>query len=95
MGGRKGECKGVVALSSKKVDDVFKLNNAKILLEIEELVTKKRLNYIDAVILWCDEHKIEVEAIAGIIKGSPKFRNKVKKNAEELNFLPKSKRLPV
>lgn len=77
------------------ISDVFKKNNQKILLEIEELVNSKSLNYIDAAILWCEDHKIEVEAIAGIIKSNPKFRNKVKKNAEQLNFLPKSKRLPV
>lgn len=78
-----------------ELEDIIKLNNTTILLEIEDIVESQHLNYIDAIILWCENHNIEVESIAGIIKTNHKFRNKVKKNAESLNFLPKTKRLPL
>ena len=75
-----------------EVKEIFKLNNENTLLEIEAIVNEKGINYIDAAILWCEEHNIEVEAVAPIIASNPKFKQRVKKNAEELNFLPKKKK---
>ena len=64
-------------------------------LEIDRLVGTMRVDYIDAVVFYCEQHGIEVETAAAIIKANPKFKLKVQSSAEELNFLPKRARLPI
>lgn len=63
--------------------------------EIEKLVNEKRVNYIDAVILFCEKNGMEVETAAALIKGSAKMKAKVQNDAEDLNYLPKTRKLPI
>lgn len=65
------------------------------MVEIEKIVTSKRVNYIDAVILFCDQNGIEIETAASLIKGSAKMKAKVQNDAEDLNYLPKTRKLPI
>lgn len=57
-------------------------------LKIEELVWEKDISYMDAVILHCEATGFEVETAAKLISGA--LKSKIKIEAEELNFLPKS-----
>ena len=80
------------------VDDVIfqkTMSNEKFIKEIENLVTKYRLDYMDAVVHLCEKNNIEIEAAASIIKNNIKIRAKIQSVAEDLNYLPKSARLPV
>lgn len=63
--------------------------------EIEELVWQHDIEYIDAVILYCEKHNLEVEVAATLIKMNSNFKSKVQSEAERLNFLPKVARLPI
>jgi len=54
-----------------------------------------RVDYIDAVVFYCEKHNIEIETAASIIKSNPKFRLKLQSSAEDLNFLPKRAKLPI
>jgi hypothetical protein len=63
--------------------------------EIEKLCRTKNIEYIDAVIHWCEKNKIEVEYIAGLIKKDPVFKSKIQAEAENLNILKRGARLPV
>ena len=63
--------------------------------EIEKLVNEKRVNYIDAVILFCEKNGMEVETAAAFVKGSAKMKAKVQNDAEDLNYLPKTRKLPI
>jgi hypothetical protein len=65
------------------------------MIEIEKIVQDKRVNYIDAVILFCEQRGMEVETAAALIKGSAKMKSKVQNDAEELNYLPKTRKLPI
>mgnify|MGYP003336944741 CR=1 FL=1 len=65
------------------------------MIEIEKLVIEKRVNYIDAVILFCEQRGMEVETAATLIKGSAKMKAKVQNDAEDLNYLPKTRKLPI
>lgn len=65
------------------------------MIEIEKLVIEKRVNYIDAVILFCEQRGMEVETAASLIKGSAKMKAKVQNDAEDLNYLPKTRKLPI
>jgi len=57
-------------------------------MEIEEIVYMKDVSYMDAIILFCEEKGFEIEMAAKLISGA--LKSKVKLEAEELNFLPRS-----
>jgi hypothetical protein len=63
--------------------------------EIDKLCQDKGIDYIDAVVLWCERNKIEVEYAASLIKKDPVFKSKIQVEAENLNILKRSARLPV
>lgn len=60
---------------------------------IERFAKEKRCSYMDAVILYADENAIEVESAARMISQS--LKEKIEVEAQDLNFLPKSARLPI
>jgi hypothetical protein len=62
--------------------------------EIEELVWLHDIEYIEAVVLYCDTNNIEIETAASLIKMNANFKSKVQSEAETLHFLPKIARLP-
>ena len=64
-------------------------------LNIEKLARDKNTSYMDAVILYCEQTGFEVEVAAKLISGA--LKSKIKMEAEELNFLPKSNtaKLPI
>lgn len=63
--------------------------------EIEKMCRSKNIEYIDAVIHWCEKNKIEVEHVAGLIKKDPVFKSKIQVEAENLNILKKGATLPI
>lgn len=63
--------------------------------DIESIVSDKKIEYMDAVILYCEVNDVEIEAIAGLIKGSAKIKARIQQEAEDLNYLPKSAKLPI
>jgi hypothetical protein len=62
---------------------------------IEYLRFSKDIDYIDAVVLWCETNKIEIEFIANLIKKDPVMKSKLQNEAENLNILKRSARLPI
>lgn len=80
------------------VDDVISgkaLTSEKFIKEIENLVSKYDLDYMDAVVHYCEKNNIEIEAAAGIIRSNLRIKARLQDEAEELNFLPKRAKLPV
>ncbi len=64
--------------------------------EIEALVqVNKDMNYIDAIVYFCDNNSIDVESVPKLI--SKPLKEKIKYEAQELNFLKRSSRakLPI
>ena len=64
--------------------------------EIETLVLDNQdMNYIDAIIHFCDKNSIDVESVPKLI--SKPLKEKIKYEAQELNFLKRTSRakLPV
>ena len=69
---------------------------AKFAQEIEALVQVNRdMNYIDAIVYFCDNNNIDIESVPKLI--SKPLKEKIKYEAQELNFLKRSSRakLPV
>ena len=73
-------------------DLIFNVNYIQ---EIENLVRDKNIEYIDAIVLWCEKNKIEVEYAASLIKKDPVIKSKIEIEAENLNILKKTARLPI
>ena len=65
--------------------------------EIEKLKKTKDINYIDAVVLFCENHGYEIESVAMLIKKDPVLNSKIRNEAELSNLLKNSKRsrLPI
>lgn len=64
-------------------------------ISIESLVVNKSVSYMDAILLHCEKTGLEVELAAKLISSA--LKAKIKMEAEELNFLPKSNtgKLPI
>lgn len=63
--------------------------------EIEELVWKHDISYMDAVVLYCEDNNVDIEALAKVIKSNENLKGLIQLEAEGLNYLPKSNTLPV
>lgn len=63
--------------------------------EIDKLVEEEGMEYIEAIIYYCEANDIEIETAAALIKGSAKMKAKVQLEAENLNYIPKSGKLPI
>lgn len=63
--------------------------------EIDKMVSEMGIDYIDAVVHFCERENIEIEVAAKIIKTNQRMKAQVQSDAETLNFLPKRAKLPV
>jgi len=63
--------------------------------EIEKLVREKEIEYMEAVILWCERNNLELEFAAEMIRRNTALKAKIQIEAENLNFMKKSARLPI
>ena len=64
---------------------------AKFAQEIETLVLEnKDMNYIDAIVFFCDQNSIDVESVPKLV--SKPLKDKIKRDAQELNFMKKTTR---
>ena len=64
--------------------------------EIESLVLNNAdMNYIDAIVFFCEKHSLDLESVPKLI--SKPLKEKIKCDALELNFMKKTSRakLPV
>ena len=63
--------------------------------EIDKLAAVKSLTYFDAVMHYCEINNIEVETAASLIKQSAVLKAKIQLEAENLNLVRRSGRLPI
>lgn len=63
--------------------------------DIEALVLRTKMNYIDAIVEYCSQNEIEVESVSKLL--NKPLKEKIKADATELNYLKKTSRgkLPV
>jgi|TARA_B100000035_G_scaffold313497_1_gene327343 hypothetical protein len=80
----------------KEFKDKF-MTQAKFSTMVEDVVKNSNglVNYIDAVIVVCDELEIEVDTVNKLI--SKPLKDKIKFNAQQLNFVKRTSRgvLPI
>ena len=66
------------------------MNSTKFAQEIEKLVKNEKINYIEAIVLFWDENNIEIDSITKLI--SKPLKEKLKCDAQQLNFMKKTTR---
>jgi hypothetical protein len=77
-------------------DELNTILNLKDFIEkIETIAIEKRIDYIDAVVLYCEKTGLEVETAAKLIRSNAKMKARIKTDAENLNYFPKSAKLPL
>lgn len=85
------------SLSQLKIDNdiMVPTDKNKFVDEIELLCKEKNMEYIDAVIEWCDKNNLEVETAAYWIKRDRTMKSKIQNEAENLNILKRGAQLPI
>ena len=63
--------------------------------QIEEIIIDKQIEYIDAIVYWCAKNNVEVEYAASFVKRNQVMKAKIQNEAEKLNYLAKTSKLPV
>lgn len=62
--------------------------------EIEDLVWAEDISYLDAILLYAERNNIEAESLSVLINKNQNLKELLRKDAEDLNFLPKTVRIP-
>jgi hypothetical protein len=55
--------------------------------EVEKLVKKHGLSYIDAILHYCEINNLDPEYIGSIVSKHPALKEKLTYEAEDLNFI--------
>ena len=63
--------------------------------EIDILVRKHNLSYMDAIVHFCEKNDMEIETAGAMIKGNFRIKSQIQQEGEQLNFLPKTAKLPI
>ena len=71
------------------------LTPQKFAMEIEKIVANDELNYIDAILHYCEKNSLEVESVTKLI--SKPLKERLKWDATRLNFMKRTSRakLPI
>ena len=80
-------------MTDNNVDDILKekfLCPTKFAEQVEKLVKDNNFNYIDAILAFCEEKKIEVDSVKKLM--SKPLKEKLKCDAQQLNFMKRTSR---
>ena len=82
----------------KEVNELLKekfLDQNKFTQDVEQLVLTTELNYIEALVSYCEDNNIEFESVGKLI--AKPLKDKLKAEATELNYLKRTSKskLPI
>ena len=58
--------------------------------EVEKIAHDNSMNYIDAIVYYCESNEIEIESVPKLM--SKPLKEKLKYDAQKLNFMKKTSR---
>lgn len=58
--------------------------------EVEKIAHENSMNYIDAIVHYCESNEIEIESVPKLM--SKPLKEKLKYDAQKLNFMKKTSR---
>jgi len=61
--------------------------------DIEKIVAETDYNYIEAIVEYCNATGMEIEVASLLVNNN--LKSKIENDAQDLNLLPKSARLPI
>ena len=64
------------------------MTTAKFSQDVEKIAFDNSMNYIDAIVFYCETHDIEIESVPKLI--SKPLKEKLKYDAQKLNFIKKT-----
>jgi hypothetical protein len=73
---------------------VQELNSEKIHKEILTYINRE-VSYIDALVFYAQKYDIEIEVLGEMIRKSPILKSKVRDDAELLNLVEETVKLPI
>ena len=73
----------------ENLEDKF-MTTAKFSQDVERVAFENEMNYIDAIIFYCEKHEIEIESVPKLI--SKPLKEKLKYDAQKLNYIKKTSR---
>jgi len=76
------------------VEVKLELNSEKIMQEINHMILQG-VPYIDAICEYAEQNELEIEVLGEIIRRSPILKAKIYEEAEDLNLVEKTTRLPI
>lgn len=63
--------------------------------EIERIREQDNIDYMEAIISYCERKEIDVEVAAKFINTNIAMKSKIREEAEDLNYLERTARLPI
>lgn len=66
------------------------MTTAKFSQDVEKIAIEYSMNYIDAIIHYCEKNEIELESVPKLI--SKPLKDKLKYDAQKLNYMKKTSR---
>lgn len=69
------------------------INPKELEIEIENIVKRNRMNYLDAILHYCELNGIDESVIGSQLTNN--IKGKLRVDAESLNLLKKSSKLPI
>lgn len=64
----------------------------KFAIAVEEIVAKTDYNHIEAIVEYCKQTGLEIEMASTLVNSN--LKSKIESDAQDLNLLPKTNRLP-
>jgi hypothetical protein len=71
------------------LEDKF-MTTAKFSQDVEKIALDNSMNYIDAIVHYCEKNEIELESVPKLI--SKPLKEKLKFDAQKLNYMKKTSR---
>ena len=63
--------------------------------EIERIREQDNIDYMEAIISYCERKEIDVEVAAKFINTNIAMKSRIREEAEDLNYLERTARLPI
>jgi len=73
----------------ENLEDKF-MTTARFSQEVEKVAFENEMNYIDAIVFYCEKNEIEIESVPKLI--SKPLKEKLKYDAQKLNFMKRTSR---
>lgn len=77
----------MTAKKKEKLIMTFGLTVEQLIQDIDDIVRRNRMNYIDAIVFYCEKNNFDVESLAKLIPSS--LRSKVEESARQTKMLKK------